>query len=79
MLSKGVLIAGVLAAAASAPVTIPAAIGEPVSMTLGPFEIVYERNRQFDLDLLGDCLVSECPMFEIKVGEPQHEFYRIGF
>lgn len=79
MLSKGVMIAGILATAASAPVTIPAAAGEPVALTFSPFEIVYQRDRQFDLELLGDCLVDECPLFEIKVGEPQAEYYRLGF
>lgn len=79
MISKGVALAALIGAVASAPVSIPMAAGERVVLSAGPFEIHYQRDAVFDLGLIGDCLVNECPVFEIRVGEPQNEMYTIGF
>lgn len=78
MALKTVLITTIVLLAATLPVSVPAMIGTPVGIAIGPVEITYDRVNDLEFDLHTACFSDRCPIFELVVGLPGEGGYRIG-
>lgn len=78
MIVKSALIACAATAAASLPLTLPLASGQPVALSVGALVVEFGGNNWIEIDLEPTCLVQTCPLAELRIGRGEAPVYRIG-
>jgi hypothetical protein len=78
MVTKGLIMACLALTGATAPITLPIALGTPVSVAVGPVSVSYENRKSLDFDMDVTCFSERCPLFEFSVGQTGSEAYRIS-
>jgi hypothetical protein len=78
MVTKGLIIACLALAGATAPITLPIAMGTPVSVAIGPVSVTYENHEPLEFDMDVACFSERCPLFEFSVGQAGSEAYRLS-
>ena len=69
MVAKTLMVASAVCAMAGLPVALPAVSGIPVTLSLGPVDVTFDRDKWIDLDLDPDCFIETCPIAQISFGD----------
>jgi len=76
MVTKSVIVTGLLASALGLPVALPYAAGAAVSVSLGPVAVEVSRAHGIAFDLDVSCAVASCPVAMLHINEIETPGYQ---